>query len=70
MAGVITLAGAHPWAAAAIAAVLLVAEALLAIWALRRLSRLKTRYDAWGERVGLAQAQRRGSGPPRGGPAP
>lgn len=65
VAGLIILATAHPWLSATIAAVLLVLGAALAIWAVRRLSRVKARYDAWGERVGRAASRpHRGAGRP------
>jgi hypothetical protein len=52
--GVMALAIAHPWAAATTALLLLAAGGLL-VWTLAgRLRRLKRRYDAWGERVGIA----------------
>ena len=48
------LAIAHPWWAATIAFVLLAAGAYLLYRLAGRLRRVKRRYDAWGERVGIA----------------
>jgi hypothetical protein len=52
--GVTALAIAHPWWAATIAFTLLVLGAFLVYKVARRIRRYKRRYDAWGERVGLA----------------
>lgn len=52
--GVMALAVAHPWWAATIAFVLLAAGAYLLYRVAGRLRRVKRRYDAWGERVGIA----------------
>ncbi len=52
--GVMALAVAHPWWAATIAFVLLAAGAYLLYRITGRLRRAKRRYDAWGERVGIA----------------
>ena len=58
--GVTALAIAHPWAAATIALLLLAVGAFI-VWKLAgRLRRLKRRYDAWGERVGIAEPTGRG----------
>jgi hypothetical protein len=54
VAGVVSLAFLNPWLAAAIAAVILIAGAFLLMVVLRRLRRLRRRYDEWGERHGLA----------------
>lgn len=48
VAGVVSLATAHPWLAAGTAGVLLLAGLALAIFLLLRLRRLKQRYDDWG----------------------
>ena len=59
--GVTALAIAHPWAAATIALLLLAVGAFI-VWKLAgRLRRLKRRYDAWGERVGIAAPTGRGA---------
>ena len=59
--GVTALAIAHPWAAATIALLLLAVGAFI-VWKLAgRLRRLKRRYDAWGERVGIAAPTGRGT---------
>ena len=55
VAGVVSLAFVSPWLAAGIAAVLLVGGAVLVLILLRRVSRLRRRYDEWGERTGIAQ---------------
>ena len=55
--GVVGLALANPWVAAALAAVLLVVGAVLVVVVLRRVRRLRARYDAWGERRGLGAAR-------------
>lgn len=52
--GVMALAVAHPWWAAAIAFVLLAVGAYLVYRLAGRLRRVKRRYDSWGERVGIA----------------
>lgn len=52
--GVMALALAHPWWAATIALVLLAAGGYLLYRLADRLRRVRRRYDAWGERVGLA----------------
>ena len=66
--GVTALAIAHPWAAATIALLLLAVGAFI-VWKLAgRLRRLKRRYDAWGERVGIAAPTGRGA--PVDGTAP
>ena len=53
--GVTALAIAHPWAAATIALLLLALGAWMVYKVAGRIRRLKRRYDAWGERVGIAQ---------------
>ncbi|MFM6848492.1 MAG: DUF4126 domain-containing protein, partial [Terrabacter sp.] len=53
--GVTALAIAHPWWAAAIAFLLLALGAFLVYKLSGRIRRYKRRYDAWGERVGIAQ---------------
>ena len=59
--GVTALAIAHPWAAATIA-LLLIAVGAFIVWKLAgRIRRLKRRYDAWGERVGIAVPSERGA---------
>lgn len=63
VAGVVALAAAQPFVAAGIAGVLLVVGATLAIWLVRRVRRIKRRYDAWGERT---LAGGRPAAPPRG----
>jgi hypothetical protein len=67
--GVTALAIAHPWWAASIALVLLAVGAFLVYKVAGRIRRLKRRYDAWGERVGIAGPSGRRppdpSGPPR-----
>ena len=55
VASVMALALAHPWWAAAIALLLLVLGAWIVYRLAGRIRRLRRRYDAWGERVGLAQ---------------
>ncbi|MTB72891.1 DUF4126 family protein [Arsenicicoccus sp. MKL-02] len=52
--GVMTLATEHPWAAAAVAGVLLLAGIVAVVWLLRRIARLKRRYDDWGTGAGRA----------------
>ena len=54
VAGVVSLAFLNPWVSAAIAAVLLVAGALLVVFLLKRIRRMRQRYDDWGARNGLA----------------
>jgi hypothetical protein len=69
--GVTALAIAHPWWAASIALVLLVAGAYLVYKLLGRVRRFKRSYDAWGERVGIATPSGRLDGrpePPPTGP--
>lgn len=61
VAGVVSLAFLNPWVAAAIAAVILVAGAFLVVFLLKRLRRLRQRYDQWGERHRLTAPE-----PPRG----
>ena len=39
------------YGAAGVAAVLLLGGAVVAVWSLRRASRFKRRYDAWGTRL-------------------
>ena len=53
--GVTALAIAHPWVAATIALLLLAIGAWIVYKLAGRIRRLKRRYDAWGERVGIAQ---------------
>ena len=48
VAGVIALAVANAWLAAGVAAVLLISGLALAVALVRRLRRLKRRYDEWG----------------------
>lgn len=55
VAGVVSLAFLNPWVAASIAGVLLVAGAFLVIYLLKRVRRVRQRYDEWGERAGLTQ---------------
>lgn len=64
--GVTALALANPWAAAAIAFVLLALGAFIAYKIAGRVRRLKHRYDDWGERTGIAEP--RGERGPRGAP--
>ncbi|WP_256792068.1 DUF4126 domain-containing protein [Terrabacter sp. Ter38] len=52
--GVTALAIAHPWWAAAIALLFLVLGAFFVYKLAGRIRRYKRRYDAWGERVGIA----------------
>ena len=54
VAGVVSLAFLNPWLAAAIAAVILIGGAFLVMFVLRKLKRLRRRYDEWGERHGIA----------------
>lgn len=61
VAGVVTLAFASPWLAAGIAAVLLVVGAAIVVFLLKRIRRFKARYDAWGERLGVAEPSAAGS---------
>jgi Domain of unknown function (DUF4126) len=58
VAGVVTLAFASPWAAAAIAAGLLVIGVVLVIFLLGRIRRWRRRYDDWGIRKGLGSPRR------------
>lgn len=51
---VVATALANPWVAAVIAAVLLVVGGIAVVFVLRRLRRLKARYQQWGERHGIA----------------
>jgi hypothetical protein len=53
--GVTALAIAHPWAAATIALLLLAIGAWIVYKLAGRIRRLKRRYDAWGERIGISQ---------------
>ena len=53
--GVTALAIAHPWVAATIALLLLALGAWVVYKLAGRIRRLKRRYDAWGERIGIAQ---------------
>ncbi len=55
--GVVGLAFANPWVSATLAAVLLVVGAILVVAVLRRVRRLKARYDEWGERNGLTSRE-------------
>ncbi|EWS99966.1 membrane protein [Intrasporangium oryzae NRRL B-24470] len=57
--GVMVLAVAHPWWAATIAFVLLAAGIFLVYKLAGRIRRVKRRYDAWGERIGIATPSRR-----------
>jgi hypothetical protein len=57
VAGVVSLAFLNPWVAAAIAAVILVVGAFLVVFLLKRLRRLRQRYDQWGDRHGLTTRQ-------------
>ncbi len=52
--GVMALAIAHPWWAAGIAFVILCLSGYLAYRLTARIRRYKSRYDAWGERIGIA----------------
>jgi len=54
VAGVVSLAFLNPWVAASIAALILVAGAFLVVFLLKRIRRMRRRYDDWGERNGLA----------------
>lgn len=54
VAGVVALAFVNPWVSGAIAAVLLIVGAMLVVFVLRRVRRLKQRYDQWGERTGIS----------------
>ncbi len=62
VAAVMTTAFANPWLAAGIAGLLLVGGAIVVFLLLSRVRRFKARYDAWGERAGIAAPR---SGPPR-----
>ena len=71
--GVTALAIAHPWWAAAIAFLFLVLGAFLVYKLASRIRRFKRRYDAWGERVGIAvppggRGHDARTGPPPGAP--
>jgi len=59
VASVVSLAFLSPWLAAGIAALLLVAGALLVLFLLKRIRRFRSRYDAWGERHGVAGRRNR-----------
>lgn len=48
VAGVITLAGQHPWAAAGVSGLLLVIGVGVVIYFFRKIANLKARYDRWG----------------------
>jgi hypothetical protein len=58
VAGVVSLAFVNPWLAAGVAGVLLVAGAVLLVFALRRVRSVKRRYDEWGVRMGIASPKR------------
>ncbi|MGW5238021.1 DUF4126 family protein [Monashia sp. NPDC004114] len=66
--GVTALAIAHPWAAATIALVLLALGAWIVYKLAGRIRRLKRRYDAWGERVGISQPSTPRTAPRAGSP--
>ncbi len=59
VASVVSLAFLSPWLAAGIAALLLIAGALLVVFLLNRIRRFRSRYDAWGERHGVAGRRNR-----------
>jgi hypothetical protein len=59
VASVVSLAFLSPWLAAGIAALLLIAGALLVLFLLNRIRRFRSRYDAWGERHGVAGRRNR-----------
>jgi len=59
VASVVSLAFLSPWLAAGIAALLLIAGALLVLFLLNRIHRFRSRYDAWGERHGVAGRRNR-----------
>ncbi len=61
VAAVMTTAFANPWVAAAIAGVLLVIGAIVVVFLLKRIRRFKSRYDAWGERLGTSEPSAAGS---------
>ena len=56
--GVTALAIAHPWLAATIAFVLLLIGGFIVYKVAGRIRRYKRRYDAWGERMGIAVPSR------------
>jgi peptidoglycan/LPS O-acetylase OafA/YrhL len=66
VAGVVSLAFLNPWLAATIAAIILIAGAFLVMFVVKKLRRLRRRYDEWGERQGLTPARDGGRGPGRG----
>ena len=55
--GVMAIAVEHPYIAATIAAILLILGTWLVTKLWRRIRAYKRRYDAWGERVGLARGK-------------
>lgn len=61
VAAVMTTAFLNPWVAAVIAGVLLVVGAIVVIFVLKRVRRMKARYREWGERRALTEP------PPRNG---
>lgn len=63
--GVTALAIAHPWWAASIAFVLLALGAFVVYKVAGRIRRYKRRYDAWGQRVGIAGPTGRARAAPR-----
>lgn len=67
--GVTALAIAHPWWAAAIALLLLALGGFLVYKLASRIRRYKRRYDAWGERMGIAAPSQR-AGDPRADAVP
>lgn len=70
VAGVMGIAFLNPWVAAVIAALLLVGGALVVWWVLKRLRRLKRRYDQWGRDVGIAKPPPQRRTPPPAGRGP
>jgi hypothetical protein len=54
VAGVVSLAFLNPWAAAGIAVLLLAVGAIVLVFVMRKIRGLRRRYDAWGERIGIA----------------
>lgn len=68
--GVTALAIAHPWWAASIAFVLLTLGAFVVYKVAGRIRRYKRRYDAWGQRVGIAGPTGRGRAAPPAAPPP
>ncbi|WP_374969401.1 DUF4126 domain-containing protein [Terrabacter sp. BE26] len=68
--GITALAIAHPWWAASIALVLLAAGAFLVYKLAARIRGYKRRYDAWGERVGIAAPRTRRRPPAPESPPP